>query len=178
MIEKISKGAYESSMEVIKRTIEETKKQVSMLHKHEWRARLTYDQWVEFQNGNLKIGDPLNNQDIRTSREFNYYFSKGEIVKLDIEVMNDVETEKYSDLIGLHAVITDSYSDLHSFGRGASYSHHVRFQNGYETKPCGCAFPDMVPSWLLIPINDKESEEYIHLYNNTEDKKTLWFYLF
>ena len=91
--------------------------------------------------------------------------------------MNETEKEKYSDLIGLHAVVTDSYSDLHSWSRGSAYSHHVKFENGYETKPCGCAFPDMVPTWLLIPISDEESEYYIKQYKSTEDKDSLWFYV-
>lgn len=172
---KFSKGSYESYMEVVKRSIDETKERIANLPKSEWVARLSYEQWVEYQKGNIEVLSPLNVEDIRKSREFNYYLAKGEIVKLDVEVMDDVEKEKYSDLIGLHAVITDSYSDLHSFARGSSYSHHVRFENGYETKPCGCAFPDMVPTWLLIPISEKESEKYINLYKDTEDKDSLWF---
>jgi nitric oxide synthase oxygenase domain/subunit len=176
-MDKFSKGAYESDMELVKRTIDETKKQMRNLQKHEWVSRLSYEQWFEFRNGNIEVFSPLNVEDIRNSREFNYYFGKGEIVKLDVEVMNDIENEKYSDLIGLHAVVTDSYTDLHSFAHGSSYSHHVRFENGYETKPCGCAFPDMVPTWLLIPISDAESELYIKQYKNTEDKETLWFYI-
>lgn len=172
---KYSKGSYESYMEVVKRSIDETKERIANLPKSEWIIRLSYEQWVEYQKGNIEVLSPLNVEDIRKSREFNYYFAKGEIVKLDVEVMNDVEKDKYSNLIELHAVITDSYSDLHSFARGSSYSHHVRFENGYETKPCGCAFPDMVPTWLLIPISEEESEKYINLYKDTEDKESLWF---
>jgi len=176
-LDKNSFQKYESYMGLVQKTIEETKNMMSMLPKYEWASRLSYEQWVEYQKGNIKIGDPLNTEDVRKSREFNYYFAAGEIVKLDTEVMNDQEMEKYSDLIGLHAVVTDSYSDLHSFGRGSSYSHHVKFENGYETKPCRCAFPDIVPSWLLIPISDEESEKYIELYKTTEDKNDLWFWL-
>lgn len=176
-MDKFSKGSYESYMEVIKRSVDETKKRIVNLPKSEWVARLSYEQWVEYEKGNLKLFSPLNVDDIRNSRMFNYNFGKGEIVKLDVEVINDIEKEKYSDLIGLHAVVTDSYTDLHSFAHGSSYSHHVKFENGYETKPCGCAFPDMVPTWLLIPISEEESEIYIKQYKNTEDKETLWFYI-
>jgi len=177
MSKELDKKSYESYMNVVRGTIEETKRMMSQLSNHEWVSKLSYEQWVEYQKGNIKIGDPLNTEDIRKSREFNYYFGVGEIVKLDVDVMNDQEIEKYSDLIGLHAVVTDSYSDLHSFGRGSHYSHHVKFENGYETKPCGCAFPDMVPTWLLIPISDEESEKYIELYKTAEDKNDLWFWL-
>ena len=89
--------------------------------------------------------------------------------------MDEQEKEKYSELIGLHAVITDSYSDLHSFGRGSHYSHHIKFENGYETKPCGCAFPEIIPCWLLIPITEEDVKKYVELYKNTEDKTSLWF---
>ena len=174
---KLNKGIYESYMENVRRTIEDTNERVKQLSKHNWVARLNYDQWVEFQKGNIKIGDPLNVEDIRNSRDFRYYFAKGELVKLDESVMNEFELEKYSDLIGLHAVVTDSYSDLHSFAHGSSYSHHVRFENGYETEPCSCAYLDMIPTSILIPINDVESEKYIQLYRNTEDKDSLWFNL-
>jgi hypothetical protein len=177
MKDNLDNGAYESYIKVVKRSIDETKKQIAMLSKYEWTARLSYEQWVDFQEGKLKMFDPLNTEDIRNSRDFNYYFAKGEIVKLDTEVMNDKEMEKYLDLIGLHAVVTDSYTDLHSFGRGSSYSHHVKFENGYETKPCGCAFPDMVPTSLLIPITTEESQKYIDMFKNGEDRDTLWFYI-
>jgi hypothetical protein len=35
----------------------------------------------------------------------------------------------------------------------------------------------MVATSILIPINDVESEKYIQLYKNTEDKDSLWFNL-
>lgn len=171
----LDKGAYESNIEATKRRIDYIKSGMSELSKHEWVLRLNYEQWVDFKNGKIKFFDPLTIADVRENRGFNYYFNKGELVKLDYDVMDDSEKEKYSDLIGLHAVITDCYSSLHSFAHGSAYSHHVKFENGYETEPCGCAFPDMVPTPLLIPINDEESEKYIKLYKTTEDKSELWF---
>jgi hypothetical protein len=177
MEDNLDKDSYESYMEVVKRSIGKTKELVAMLPKYEWIEKLSYEQWVDFQEGKLKMFDPLSIEDVRESRVFNYYFEKGEIVKLDVELMDTIGMDKYSDLIGLHAVVTDCYSDLHSFGRGSSYSHHVKFENGYETKPCGCAFPDMVPTWLLIPITSEESQKYIDIYKNTEDKDSLWFYI-
>ena len=177
MKDKLDKGSYESYMEVVKRSIDETKKRIATLAEEEWLARLTYEQWVDYQTGKIKLFDPLTISDIRDRRCFNYYFVKGELVKLDESVMNGEEMKKYSDLIGLHAVVTSYRSGLHSFAQGTSYSHHVKFENGYETKDCGCAFPDMVPTWLLIPISDEESEKYIEQYKNTEDKETLWFYI-
>ena len=172
---KLDKGKYESYMEVVKRRIDSINKGALELPRYKWLSKLNYDQWVEFQNGELKLFDPLTIEDVRRTREFNYYFAKGELVKLDYSVMTDDEKEKYSDLVGVHAVVTDSYTDLHSFAHGSAYSHHVRFENGYETEPCGCSFPDMVPTALLIPINDEESEKYIKLYKKTKDKSELWF---
>ena len=177
MEDNLDKDSYESYMVVVKRSIGKTKELLVMLPKYEWIEKLSYEQWVDFQGGKLNMFDPLSVEDVRNSRDFNYHFAKGEIVKLDAEVMNDKEMEKYSELIGLHAVVTDSYTDLHSFGRGSSYSHHVKFENGYETKPCGCAFPDMVPTSILIPITTEESQKYIDTYKNTEDKDSLWFYI-
>ena len=177
MKKNLNKGKYESYMEVVRRRIDYIKSGISELPKHEWVSKLTYEQWVSFQEGNLNLFDPLSIEDIRNSREFNYYFAKGEFVKLDESVMNDKEKEKYSDLIGLHAIITDSYSDLHSFGRGSHYTHHVKFENGYETKHCSCAFPEIIQCWLLIPLGDKEIKKYVELFNNTDDKTSLWFNL-
>jgi hypothetical protein len=177
MKDNLDKGSYESYMEVAQRRIDYIKSGMLDLPKHEWIVKLSYEQWVDFQEGKLKLFDPLSIEDIRNSREFNYHFAKGEIVKLDVEVMNDKEVEKYLDLIKLHAVVTNSYSDMHLFGRGSSYLHHVKFENGYETKPCGCAFPDMVPTSLLIPITSEESQKYIDMYKNGEDRDTLWFYI-
>lgn len=173
----LNKGSYESYMEVVKRRIDYIKTGMLDLPKNEWIVKLSYEQWVDFQEGKLKMFDPLSIEDVRKSRVFNYHFAKGEFVKLDAELMNDIGMDKYSDLIGLHAVVTDCYSDLHSFSHGSSYSHHVKFENGYETKPCGCASPDMVPTWLLIPITSEESQKYIDMYKNTEDKDSLWFYI-
>ena len=90
-MDKFSKGSYESYMEVIKRSVDETKKRIVNLPKSEWVARLSYEQWVEYEKGNLKLFSPLNVDDIRNSRMFNYNFGKGEIVKLDVEVTNDIE---------------------------------------------------------------------------------------
>jgi hypothetical protein len=173
----LNKGSYESYMEVVKRRIDYIKSAMLELPKKEWVVKLSYEQWVDFQEGKLKMFDPLSIEDILKSRNFNYHFAKGEIVKLDTKLMDDTGMDKYSDLIGLHAVVTDCYSDLHSFSHGSSYSHHVKFENGYETKPCGCAFPDIIPTWLLIPITSEESQKYIDMYKNTEDKNTLWFYI-
>lgn len=173
----INEASYRFHMDLLKHSIESIKMNIAELPKQEWLAKLTYEQWVDYQNGKIKMFDPLTIEDIRDSRIFNYYFATGELVKLDSSLMNNDELEKYKELIGLHAVVTSFHSDLHSFGQGTSYSHHVRFENGYETKNCGCAFPDMVPTWLLIPISDEESQKYIEQYKNTEDKETLWFYI-
>jgi hypothetical protein len=175
MKKSLNKGSYESYMEVVKRRIDYIKTAMAELPKQEWVRKLTYEQWVDFQNDKIKLFDPLTIEDVRRSREFNYHLAKGEIVKLDTEVMNDEEMEKYSDLIGLHAVITDSYSDLHSFGRGSAYTHHLTFENGFKTERCGCKYEEHIPTFLLIPISDEESEKYIKLYKTTKDKSKLWF---
>jgi len=177
MSKKLDKGSYESYMEVVKRRIDYIKSGIAELPKHKWVEKLSYEQWVDFQNGKIKLFDPLTIEDIRYNREFNYHFAKGELVKLDYDVMHDDEKEKYSDLIGLHAVITESYSDLHSFGRGSAYQHHLTFENGFKTERCGCKHEENIPTSLLIPINDEESEKYINLYKMTEDKSELWFVL-
>ena len=173
----LNKGKYESYMEVVRRRIDYIKSAASELPKHEWVTKLTYEQWVDFNEGKLKIFDPLSIEDIRKNREFNYSFAKYEFVMLDESVMNEQEKEKYSDLIGLHAIVTDSYSDLHSFARGSHYTHHVRFENGYETKPCSCAFPEIVPCFLLIPISERDVKTYVEQYKNAEDKTSFWFHI-
>ena len=173
----LDKGSYESHMEYTKRRIDYIKSGIHELPKHEWLTKLTYEQWVDYENGKIKLFDPLTIQDIRYSREFNYHFAKGELVKLDASVMNDYENEKYSELIGLHAVVTESYSDLHSFGRGSAYQHHLMFENVFKTERCGCDNEETIPTFLLIPINEEESEKYINIYKNTEDKDSLWFYI-
>jgi hypothetical protein len=173
----LNKSNYKSYIQVINQTISETKKRIAMLPEYEWVAKLTYEQWVDYNEGKLKTFDPLSIEDIRNQREFNYYFSKGEFVMLDESVMNKQEKEKYSELIGSHAIVTNSSSDLHSFGRGSHYSHHVKFENGYETKPCGCAFPDIIPCFLLILAPEEAVKTYLEQYKNTEDKTSLWYYI-
>ncbi len=177
MKKNLNKGSYESYMEVVKRRIDYIKTAMSELPKQEWICRLTYEQWVDFQNGKIKLFDPITIEDVRYNREFNYHFAKGELVKLDYDVMYDNEKEKYSDLIGLHAVVTESYSDLHVFGRGSVYQHHVKFENGFKTERCGCLNEETIPTFLLIPIDDEESDKYINMYNTTEDKNELWFFI-
>lgn len=171
----LDQSSYESYMELVNRRIDYIKSGMSELPKYEWLERLSYEQWVDFRNGKIKPFDPLNTQDIIDSRIFNYYFAVGELVKLDYSLMSKDEKEKYSDLIGLHAVVTESYSDLHSFGRGSAYQHHLTFENGFKTERCGCDNEETIPTWLLIPISDDESEKYIKLYKTTEDKSKLWF---
>lgn len=173
----LDESSYKSYIAVVNQSIAETKKRMEMLPEYEWVAKLTYEQWVDYQEGKIKIFDPLTIEDIRNQREFNYQFAKDEFVMLDESVMNEQEKEKYSDLIGLHAIVTDSYSDLHSFAHGSHYSHHVRFENGYETKPCGCAFPQIIPCFLLIPIPEEDVKKYVEQYKNAEDKSTLWFHV-
>lgn len=177
MVNNLNKDKYDSQMEAVQRRIDYIKTGISELPKQEWISKLTYEQWVDYQEGKLKIFDPLSIEDIRNQREFNYYFGKGEFVMLDESVMNEQEKDKYSDLIGLHAVVTDSYSDLHSFSRGSYYSHHVRFENGYETKPCGCAFSKIIPCFLLIAVPVENIKKHVEQYKNTKDKTSLWFHI-
>ena len=83
-------------------------------------------------------------------RTFNYYFVEGEEVKIDTNIFkkdseftpDNMKLEPHIDKKG---IVTNCYSDVHSFGRGWSYRMDVNF-DGVLVKH--------ILSWYLIPYKD------------------------
>ena len=73
----------------------------------------------------------------KDSRNWNRYFPKDELVMLDINWMDDYDKEPFSDLIGEVGTVVECVSDLHAFGRGSSYQHHIKWSNGTITGEIG-----------------------------------------
>ena len=121
----------------------------------EWVKRLTFEQWLQFQNGELRLYDPLDRNDVIASRDTRYYFKKGTEVMVDVSVMSPVQLEKYKDVIGVKGIVRECSSDSHGFAQGSSYQHEVDFVNGIKTIPFSewKTFDEFsTPTYLLIPF--------------------------
>lgn len=96
----------------------------------EWEIRLTESQYKDYMNGDLKPYDALDKFDIINDRDFNYYFSVGTKVKLDWDILSDIQKDKFKHLKNMSAEVTKVSTDLHAFSRGSSYQHELKFDNG------------------------------------------------
>ena len=150
----------------------------------EWEVRLTYEQWQKYMGGDLNLHHPLNNLDWAYKREFNYYFSVGTIVKLDVDIMTDEQKEEFKDVLNLHAVVTKCYSDFHAFGRGSVYLHQLKFENGMESprkplmfRPTTFEPWGQIPTYLIIPISEDERKYYEKEFENRTPYQNLWWYV-
>lgn len=96
--------------------------------------------------------------EIRSSREFMYYFEEESEVMLDLSVMNDVELLLYKDVVNKKGIVKKCWSDLHAFGMGSSYMHNVEFDGVLYDGKCfdGNTFaPNYIPTELLIEYKNK-----------------------
>ena len=126
----LTKKMYDDYMKGNNRRLDEIERVLESKSRAKWIKKLTYEQWVQFQSGELKIHDPLNSKDIRWGREFNHVFKPGTEVMLDESVLDMDEKEYYKNEIGVKGIVIRHYSDLHAFGQGSSYGHEVQFENG------------------------------------------------
>jgi hypothetical protein len=146
----------------------------------EWEKRLTEEQYSDYLEGKLKPFDALDLSDIMRERDFGYYFQEGEIVKIEWEMLTPVQQEFFIELKDMHAVVTKCWSDLHAFGRGSSYMHDLRFENGV----CSPKEPfiydletfERIPTWAIISISEKEQKYYDKEFKNRKPNQKLWWY--
>ena len=54
MSRELTERSYKRYITTIKRVIIETEKKVESLNKNKWISELSYEDWVKFQNGELK----------------------------------------------------------------------------------------------------------------------------
>lgn len=73
-------------------------------------------------------------QQIRESRQFEYYFPVGTEVMIDEEILFNFHTEKISQLIGLKGIVKKSESNFHAYGQGKTYAHVVEWEDGSKTQ--------------------------------------------
>ena len=57
MGKELTERNYKRYITTIKQVIIETERRVDSLNKHKWVSELSYEDWVKFQNGELKYGD-------------------------------------------------------------------------------------------------------------------------
>jgi len=177
---------YKNFKENITLLISDIKNQIKLLNQDlitlKWKNKLTEEQYNQFLNGEIELNSPLNREDIILSRYWNYKFDVGEIVKLDWDLLNEMEKERFNSLKDLHAVIINSHLDLHAFGRGSIYSHQLRFSNGVTSPTTPLMLnpetmtPINIPSYALISISEEEYKFYKNEYKN-KPYEDLWWYV-
>ena len=57
MSRELTEMSYKRYITTIKRVIIETERKVESLNKNKWVSKLPYEDWVKFQNGELKYED-------------------------------------------------------------------------------------------------------------------------
>ena len=126
-MKKLNKQDYKKYISEVKLQTKEAERMAHLLPKLKWTSRLTFEQWLLFQEGNLKMFSPLDAYDIRESRMFEYYFNEGEEVMLDESAMSKEELNDFKDILGKKGIIKKCWSDLHGFLQGSAYQHTVEF---------------------------------------------------
>ena len=121
------RDSYKAYLKVNQNAIDEFNRLKFSVEKHEWINRLTYEQWVDFQNGTLKMFSPLNGAEIINNRFFNYYFEEGDVVVFDKKNMDEYQLKQFEKYIDKEGVVTRCWSDMHAFAQGSAYSVEVSF---------------------------------------------------
>lgn len=144
-----SEATYNAYMKIAQKRIEEYDALHKSIHKHRWVTRLTFEQWVDYQNGKLQMYDPLNGSEVIGNRMFNYYFDTGDIVVFDKLNMEEAEIKRYKNFIDKEGVVTRCWSDFHAFAQGSAYSVEVSF----DGKPFNTDFdPETFLPTNFLPI--------------------------